>query len=60
MILRLMKTDDKAFTQFMLKSRRKDAGDAACREFYGMGILDMARDFVGAGDWESPVLNEAT
>jgi hypothetical protein len=54
-IVRLLKGDAESFKRFMLAAEAKDAGDAACRSVYGMGVLDLIRNLVGPGDWKGPV-----
>ena len=49
MISRLLKRETDLFTRFMLKANRRDAGDAACKEVYGHGVLDLAPRTPGPG-----------
>lgn len=43
--------DGPQLTEFVLKARREDAGEAAAQEVFGFGLGEIIGDFLGPGDW---------
>lgn len=40
------------FLRLLKEADPSDCGDSATREIYGLGVGDLATQFLGAGDWE--------